>query len=376
MRPPASPAQSSSIDRDSMTKTLLLLPGDGIGPEVIREVRKVVSWFNANSALDLALEERLFGGAAYDAEGAPLTDETRDLALASDAVLMGAVGGPQWASAPRDKRPEAGLLNLRKAMDTFANLRPALCFDALADASSLKREIVAGLDIMIVRELTSGVYFGDRGSETLADGTRRVWDVQSYTQGEIERVARVAFELARGRSNRVVSAEKSNVMDTGLFWREVVTALHAREYPDVELTHELADSLAMQLVRAPKRYDVIVTDNLFGDILSDEASMLTGSIGLLPSAALSYSGRPGLYEPVHGSAPDIAGKGWANPLAAILSFGMALRWSLERPELDEMLFDAVKAALDRGLRTRDLGGEASTAAMGDAVVAALARKNG
>jgi 3-isopropylmalate dehydrogenase len=359
-----------------MSKTLLLLPGDGIGPEVIDQVRKVVAWMNDNAALDLRLEERAFGGASYDQHGTPLTDEARDVALASDAVLMGAVGGPQWASAPRDKRPEAGLLALRKAMDTFANLRPALCFEALADASTLKREIVAGLDIMIVRELTSGVYFGEKKIETHADGTRSAYDVQSYTQGEIERVARVAFELARGRDNRVVSAEKSNVMDTGQLWREVVTALHQSEYPDVELSHELADSLAMQLLRAPKRYDVIVTDNLFGDILSDEASMLTGSIGLLPSAALSYPGKPGLYEPVHGSAPDIAGKGWANPLAAILSFGMALRWSLGRPDLDEALFAAVQATLEKGVLTRDIGGEASTSEMGEAVIAALSRSNG
>ncbi len=354
-----------------MAKSLLLLPGDGIGPEVIDEVRKVIGWMNTHAGLDLATEERAFGGASYDQHGTPLTDEARDLALASDAVLMGAVGGPQWAGNPRDRRPESGLLNLRKAMDTFANLRPALCFDALADASSLKRDLIAGLDLMIVRELTSGVYFGDKKIETHPDGSRSAYDVQFYSQAEIERVARVAFELARGRSNRVVSAEKSNVMDTGLLWREVVTALHKAEYADVELTHELADSLAMQLVRNPKRYDVIVTDNLFGDILSDAASMLTGSIGLLPSAALSTAGKPGLYEPVHGSAPDIAGQGWANPLAAILSFGMALRWSLERPDLDERLFKAVEAALNAGARTRDLGGTMSTGEMGDAVVAAL-----
>jgi len=354
-----------------MTKTLLLLPGDGIGPEVIAEARKVIARLNEIAALDLAVEERPFGGTSYNLYGTPLTDETRDLALASDAVLMGAVGGPQWAGNPRDKRPESGLLSLRKAMDAFANLRPAICFEALADASSLKREVVAGLDIMIVRELTSGVYFGDKKITTHADGSRSAYDVQAYTQAEIERVARVAFELARGRSNRVVSAEKSNVMDTGLLWREVVTALHKAEYTDVQLEHELADSLAMQLVRNPKRYDVIVTDNLFGDILSDEASMLTGSIGLLPSAALSTAGRPGLYEPVHGSAPDIAGKGWANPLAAILSLGMALRWSLERPDLDDRLNAAVKAALAGGARTRDLGGALSTAEMGDAVIAAL-----
>jgi 3-isopropylmalate dehydrogenase len=358
-----------------MTKTLLLLPGDGIGPEVTAEVRKVAAWLGENAALELSIQERSFGGTCYDLHGTPLTDETRDLALNADAVLMGAVGGPQWASNPRDKRPEAGLLNLRKAMDAFANLRPALCFEALADASTLKREVVAGLDILIVRELTSGVYFGEKGIETAADGTRYAYDVQRYTQAEIERVARVAFELARGRANRVVSAEKSNVMDSGLFWREVVTDLHKREYSDVELTHELADSLAMQLVREPKRYDVIVTDNLFGDILSDEASMLTGSIGLLPSAALSTPGKPGLYEPVHGSAPDIAGQGLANPLACILSFGMALRWSLGRPDLDDRLFAAVKTALDQGARTKDLGGDLSTAQMGDAVIAALAGRN-
>jgi 3-isopropylmalate dehydrogenase len=358
-----------------MTKTLLLLPGDGIGPEVITEVRKVAAWLGENAALELKIEERPFGGTSYDLHGTPLTDDARDLALKSDAVLMGAVGGPPWASNARDKRPEMGLLNLRKAMDAFANLRPALCFEALADASTLKREIVAGLDILIVRELTSGVYFGEKGIETAEDGTRYAYDIQRYTQAEIERVARVAFELARGRSNRVVSAEKSNVMDSGLFWRQVVTDLHQREYADVELSHELADSLAMQLVRDPKRYDVIVTDNLFGDILSDEASMLTGSIGLLPSAALSTPGKPGLYEPVHGSAPDIAGKGLANPLAAILSFGMALRWSLGRPDLDDKLFAAVKTALDQGARTKDLGGALSTSAMGDAVISALAGRN-
>jgi 3-isopropylmalate dehydrogenase len=351
---------------------LLLLPGDGIGPEVIGEVRRVAAWMADHAGLDLAIDERPFGGTSYDLHGEPLTAEALDLALNSTAVLMGAVGGPQWADNPRDKRPEAGLLNLRKAMDAFANLRPALCFEALADASTLKREIVAGLDIMIVRELTSGVYFGDKGIDTLPSGERRGYDLQQYTQSEIERVARVAFELARGRRNKVVSAEKSNVMDSGLFWRQVVTALHAAEYADVELEHMLADNTAMQLVKNPKQFDVIVTDNLFGDILSDEASMLTGSIGLLPSAALSTPGKPGLYEPVHGSAPDIAGKGLANPLAAILSFGMALRWSLGRPELDEQLYAAVKAALDAGARTGDLGGTHTTRQMGDAVLKALA----
>jgi 3-isopropylmalate dehydrogenase len=354
------------------TPRLLLLPGDGIGPEVIAQVKRVAAWLSDHADLQLEIQERSFGGASYDAYGEPLTAETRDLALASQAVLMGAVGGPQWDAVARDKRPEAGLLGLRKAMDAFANLRPALCFEALADASTLKREVVAGLDIIIVRELTSGVYFGEKGIDThTPTGEKRGFDLQVYTQSEIERVARVAFELARGRRNKVTSAEKSNVMDSGLFWRQVVTALHAAEYPDVQLEHMLADNVAMQLVRNPKQFDVLVTDNLFGDILSDEASMLTGSIGLLPSAALSTPGKPGLYEPVHGSAPDIAGKGLANPLAAILSFGMALRWSLGRPDLDERIFAAVKTALDQGARTGDLGGHHTTAQMGDAVIAAL-----
>jgi 3-isopropylmalate dehydrogenase len=348
--------------------TLLLLPGDGIGPEVIDQVRRVAS----RIANDLTIDERDFGGCSFDKYGAPLTEETEAAALAADAVLMGAVGGPKWAAAPRDKRPEAGLLRLRQAMGVYANLRPALCFDALKDASALKPEIVAGLDIMIVRELTGGVYFGEpRFIETLADGQRRAVDTQVYTTHEIERVARVAFELARGRRNKVTSCEKSNVMETGLLWREVVTDLHKRDYADVQLEHMLADNAAMQLVKNPQQFDVIVTDNLFGDILSDEASMLTGGIGLLPSAALGGAGSPGLYEPIHGSAPDIAGQGLANPLAAILSFEMALRWSLGCGDLADRLAAAVKAALDGGARTRDLGGTLSTAEMGDAVLAKL-----
>ena len=353
--------------------SLLLLPGDGIGPEVIEQVRRVSAWMTQHGNFHLELAERPFGGASFDAHGAPLTPEAEAEALAADAVLMGAVGGPQWSGVARGDRPEAGLLRLRKAMDAFANLRPALCFEALADASSLKRELVAGLDILIVRELTSGVYFGEpRGIETLADGSRKAIDTQLYTEAEIERVARVAFELARGRRNKVASAEKSNVMETGVLWRDVVTRLHAKDYADVELEHILADNCAMQLVKAPKQFDVILTDNLFGDILSDAAAMLTGSLGMLPSAALSYAGKPGLYEPVHGSAPDIAGQGLANPLAAILSFGMALRWSLGRPDLDERLNAAVREALDDGARTRDLGGSDTTAEMGDAVLKALA----
>jgi 3-isopropylmalate dehydrogenase len=347
---------------------LLLLPGDGIGPEVIREVRRVAQ----RLANDLVLDERPFGGSSFDAHGTPLTDETLAAAKASKAVLMGAVGGPRWASAPREKRPEAGLLGLRAGMGVFANLRPALCFQPLAEASTLKREVVEGLDIMIVRELTGGVYFGQpRFIETLPGGGRRGVDTQVYTTAEIERVSRVAFELARGRRNKVTSCEKSNVMETGLLWREVVTDLHAREFADVTLEHMLADNAAMQLVKNPRQFDVILTDNLFGDILSDEAAQLTGGLGLLPSAALGVAGAPGLYEPIHGSAPDIAGKGIANPLAAILSFEMALRWSLDRADLADKLFAAVGRALDKGARTPDIGGALTTVQMGDAVLAEL-----
>jgi 3-isopropylmalate dehydrogenase len=351
-----------------MSQTLLLLPGDGIGPEVTAQVRRVAAALTP----DLTLDERDFGGISYDRHGVPITEEAVAMALASDAVLMGAVGGPKWAGVERSKRPEMGLLGLRKAMQVFANLRPALCFDALADASSLKREIVAGLDIMIVRELTGGVYFGEpRGIETLPDGQRRGVDTQVYTTSEIERVSRVAFELARGRRNKVTSAEKSNVMESGLLWREVVTDLHRRDYADVTLEHMLADNAAMQLVRQPTQFDVLLTDNLFGDVLSDEAAQLTGSLGMLPSAALGEAGRPGLYEPIHGSAPDIAGQGVANPLAAILSFEMALRWSLDCPAEADRLFAAVEAALAAGARTRDIGGRLSTAEMGAAVLRAL-----
>jgi 3-isopropylmalate dehydrogenase len=347
---------------------LLLLPGDGIGPEVTAQVRRVAEKLTP----DLTLEERLFGGISYDKHGVPLTDETLAAAKAAKAVLMGAVGGPQWVDAPRDKRPEAGLLNLRAGMNVFANLRPALCFQPLADASSLKRELVEGLDFMIVRELTGGIYFGSpRFIEDLPGGGQRAVDTQVYTTAEIERVARVAFELARGRRNKVHSAEKSNVMDSGLLWRRVVTDLHRRDYADVELEHILADNAAMQIVKNPKQFDVMVTDNLFGDILSDAAAQLTGSLGMLPSAALGLPGTPGLYEPIHGSAPDIAGQGAANPLAAILSFEMALRWSLDRPAEADRLFAAVEKALENGARTRDLGGTLSTVQMGDAVLAAL-----
>ena len=347
---------------------LLLLPGDGIGPEVTAQARRVAEAVTP----DLTLDERPFGGISYDQLGTPLADETLAAAKAARAVLMGAVGGPKWVDAPRDKRPEAGLLALRAGMGVFANLRPALCFQPLADASSLKREIIEGLDFMIVRELTGGIYFGTpRFIEDLPGGGQRAVDTQVYTTMEIERVARVAFELARGRRNKVTSAEKSNVMDSGLLWRRVVTALHARDYADVELEHILADNAAMQIVKNPKQFDVMVTDNLFGDILSDAAAQLTGSLGMLPSAALGLTGTPGLYEPIHGSAPDIAGQGVANPLAAILSFEMALRWSLDRPAEADRVKAAVGAALEKGARTRDLGGTLTTVQMADAVLAEL-----
>jgi 3-isopropylmalate dehydrogenase len=347
---------------------LLLLPGDGIGPEVTAQVRRVA----AKLIPELTIDERPFGGTSFDQLGTPLSDETLATAKAAKAVLMGAVGGPQYANVPRDKRPEAGLLGLRAGMGVFANLRPALCFQPLADASTLKREVVEGLDFMIVRELTGGIYFGSpRFIEELPGGGKRAVDTQVYTTPEIERVARVAFELARGRRNKVTSAEKSNVMDSGLLWREVVTDLHRREYADVVLEHILADNAAMQIVKNPKQFDVMLTDNLFGDILSDAAAQLTGSLGMLPSAALGLPGTPGLYEPIHGSAPDIAGKGIANPLAAILSFEMALRWSLGRPDLAARLYAAVERALESGARTPDLGGALTSEQMGDAVLAAL-----
>jgi len=347
-----------------MTQTLLLLPGDGIGPEVVAEARRVAEAV----APDLSFEDGLVGGASYDAHGAPLTDETLEQAKAADAVLLGAVGGPKWNDVGRDVRPEAGLLKLRIGMDVFANLRPAFCFPALVDASSLKRELIEGLDIMIVRELTSGVYFGQpRGMEAGVKG----YDTSVYTAAEVDRVTRVAFEIARGRGGRVCSVEKANVMETGLFWRGEVTRLHGEVGEGVELSHMYADACAMELVRAPKQFDVILAGNLFGDILSDAAAMLTGSIGMLPSAALGVDGAPGLYEPVHGSAPDIAGQGAANPCAAILSLEMALRWSLGRTEAADAIYAAVGKALEAGARTRDLGGSMSTREMGDAVIAGL-----
>ena len=355
-----------------MSKTLLLLPGDGIGPEVTAAAMRVFDWLNTHTQLDVITTTANFGGIGFDRDGMPLTDTTLAAAKAADAVLMGAVGGPQWSGVAYDKRPEAGLLTLRAGMGVFANLRPARCFDALASASSLKREFVAGLDILFVRELTGGVYFGEpRGITDLGGGERRGVNTQVYTSSEIRRVARVAFELAASRTGRVCSADKANVMESGLLWREEVQALRNAEYPHIELSHMLADNTAMQLVKNPRQFDIILTDNLFGDILSDEAAMLTGSLGMLPSAALGLAGTPGLYEPIHGSAPDIAGQGVANPCAAILSLAMALRYSLARADLATRVENAVSAALDGGARTADLGGTLGTAAMGDAVLAAL-----
>ena len=361
--------------------SLLILAGDGIGPEVMAEVTKIIDWFGAKRGLKIDLSQDLVGGCAYDAHGTPLTDETMARAQAADAVLLGAVGGPAYDDLDFSIKPERGLLRLRKEMDLYANLRPAQCFDALADFSSLKREVVAGLDIMIVRELTSGIYFGEpRGIMDDNEGGRVGINTQRYTTNEIRRVARSAFELARKRSGRVCSMEKANVMESGVLWREEVTWVRENEYPDVELSHMYADAGAMQLCRWPKQFDVIVTDNLFGDMLSDMAAMLTGSLGMLPSASLGnpmQNGRPkALYEPVHGSAPDIAGQGKANPSACILSFAMALRYSFDQGDEATRLEAAVEAVLASGIRTPDLmqaggGTPATTSEMGDAVIAAL-----
>ena len=363
-----------------MANTLLILPGDGIGPEVMAEVRRVIDWFGDKRGLAFDVSEDVVGGAAYDAHGTPLHDDTMAKAQEVDAVLLGAVGGPKYDDLDFSVKPERGLLRLRKEMDLFSNLRPAQCFDALADFSSLKREVVAGLDIMIVRELTSGVYFGEpRGIHK--EGNERVGvNTQRYTESEIARVARSAFELAKRRSNKVCSMEKANVMESGILWRDVVQEIHDAEYPEVELSHMYADNGAMQLVRAPKQFDVIVTDNLFGDVLSDCAAMLTGSLGMLPSASLGLpmeNGRPkALYEPVHGSAPDIAGQGKANPIACMLSFAMALRYSFDEGANADLLEGAVQDVLADGVRTADLmgpegGTPVSTTEMGDAVLKAL-----
>jgi 3-isopropylmalate dehydrogenase len=360
--------------------SLLILAGDGIGPEVMAEVKRLIDWFGEKRGVTFDVSEGLVGGCSYDAHGTPLTDEVMAKAQEVDAVLLGAVGGPKYDKLDFSVKPERGLLRLRKEMDLFSNLRPAQCFDALADFSSLKREVVAGLDIMIVRELTSGVYFGEpRG--IFKEGNERVGiNTQRYTESEIARVARSAFELARRRGNKVCSMEKANVMESGILWRDVVQEVHDAEYPDVALTHMYADAGAMQLTRWPKQFDVIVTDNLFGDLLSDLAAMLTGSLGMLPSASLGApmeNGRPkALYEPVHGSAPDIAGKGIANPIACILSFAMALRYSFDMGEEAARVERAVEQVLADGVRTADLmqageGRPATTRQVGDAVLAAL-----
>jgi len=363
--------------------SILLLPGDGIGPEVLSETRRVVGWFAQNRNFGAQFEEDLVGGISYEKHGVPASAAMIAKAKAADAVLFGAVGGPKWDPLPFDKKPEQGLLKLRKDLQLFANLRPALCFDALKDASTLKPEYISGLDILIVRELTGGVYFGEpKETTTLPDGQKRAVDTQVYTTHEIERIARVAFELARLRGKRVASAEKSNVMVTGVLWREVVSRVHKAEFSDVQLSHVLADNCAMQLVRNPKQYDVIVTDNLFGDVLSDEAAQLTGSIGMLPSASLGAKDaktgkQPALYEPIHGSAPDIAGQGLANPIACVLSFAMCLRYSFGRLEDAKLLESAVERVLAEGYRTQDIMQpgmtKVGTVQMTDAILKALAK---
>lgn len=361
-------------------RRILMLAGDGIGPEVMTEVARAADWIGRNRAVGFQIEEGLIGGAAIDAEGAPISEATMQKAMDVDAVLLGAVGGPKWDDLPFAQKPERALLRLRKDMELFANLRPAMVFAPLVEASSLKPELVSGLDIVIVRELTGGIYFGEpRGIETLPDGQRRGVNTQVYTTGEIRRVAAVAFDLARKRNGRVCSVEKANVMEAGVLWREEVQRLRDEDFQDIELSHMYADNCAMQLVRQPKQFDVIVTDNLFGDMLSDEAAMLTGSLGMLPSASLGATDETGrrraLYEPVHGSAPDIAGQGVANPLATLLSFAMMLRYSFDLPEEARMIETAAEKVLARGLRTPDLaqgsGRTVSTREMGDAVLEEL-----
>jgi 3-isopropylmalate dehydrogenase len=361
------------------SKKLFLLPGDGIGPEAMAEVRKIIAYMNAELKSGFELDEGLVGGSAYDTHGQAISETDMAKALASDAVLFGAVGGPKWDSVPYDVRPEAGLLRLRKDMELFANLRPAICYPALADSSSLKKEVVEGLDILIVRELTGGVYFGEpKEIRDLGNGQKRGIDTQVYDTYEIERISGVAFELARTRGNKVTSMEKRNVMKSGVLWNEVVTATHKARYSDVKLEHMLADAGGMQLVRWPKQFDVIVTDNLFGDMLSDIAAMLTGSLGMLPSASLGApdaktGSRKALYEPVHGSAPDIAGTGAANPIAMIASFAMCLRYSFNMVAEADRLEAAIAGVLDDGIRTGDIMSEGKTkvgtTAMGDAILA-------
>jgi len=363
-----------------MSKNILILPGDGIGTEVTKQAERVIAWFQQNRGLKVTLSHGLLGGAAYDATGNPFPQETQDAAKKADAILLGAVGGPQWEHLPIAVRPEKGLLGIRKMLELFANLRPAVVFDELADASTLKREIVSGLDIMIVRELTGDVYFGQpRGVETLPDGTRRGINTMVYTSPEVQRIARVAFDLAKKRNGRLCSVDKANVLECTEMWREEVIKIGKDEYPEIELSHMYVDNAAMQLVRNPKQFDVMVTGNIFGDILSDCASMLTGSLGMLPSASLGAADNGGkcnaLYEPVHGSAPDIAGKNIANPIATILSLAMMLRYSFDLPNDAQLLEDAVKKVLASGLRTMDIMQDgmkkATTSDMGDAILKAL-----
>src|SRR6266481_6532336 len=365
------------------THKLLLLPGDGIGPEVMTEVTKLIAFMNAHGLGPFETEEALVGGSCYDVHKLAITDATMARAHAADAVIFGAVGGPNWDGVPYDVRPEAGLLRLRKELGLFANIRPAICYPALAESSSLKREVVDGLDIIILRELTGGLYFGEpKEIKDLGNGQKRAVDTQVYDTYEIERIARVGFELARQRRNKLTSMEKRNVMKTGVLWHEVVNQVHAREFKDVQLEHQLADAGAMQLVRWPKQFDVIVTDNLFGDVLSDVAIILTGARGMLPSASLGEIDaktrkRKALYEPVHGSAPDIAGKGLANPIAMLASFGMALRYSFAMGREADLVDQAIAAALAAGLRTHDIKSEGAkvvgTAEMGAAVLQELDR---
>ena len=363
----------------SNAPTMLILPGDGIGAEVMVEVQRVVDWVSGATGTPFSTETDLVGGSAIDAHGTPLHDDTMKKAFDFDSVLLGAVGGPKWDNLDFSIKPERGLLRLRKEMELFANLRPAMCFDALADASSLKRDLVSGLDIMIVRELTGGTYFGEpRGISDLPNGERRGVNTQVYDTHEIVRVARAAFELAQKRDKRLCSVEKANVMESGVLWRDEVTKL-APEYPDVELSHMYADNCAMQLVRQPKQFDVIVTDNLFGDLLSDCAAMLTGSLGMLPSASLGAEDenkkRKAMYEPVHGSAPDIAGQGKANPIACILSYAMALRYSYDMPDAADAVEKAVEDVLAEGYRTGDIMQEGmklvGTTEMGDTILTKL-----
>ncbi len=363
------------------SRKVFLLPGDGIGPEATAEVTKIINWMNEALGSGFEVEEGLVGGTAYDAHGEAISDGDMEKALAADAVLFGAVGGPKWDDVPYEARPEAGLLRLRKDMELFANLRPAICYPALADSSSLRKDVVEGLDILIVRELTGGVYFGEPKTITdLGNGQKRAVDTQVYDTFEIERIAGVAFEMARTRDNRVCSMEKRNVMKSGVLWNEVVSATHKDKYSDVELDHMLADAGGMQLVRWPKQFDVIVTDNLFGDMLSDVAAMLTGSLGMLPSASLGApdpvtGARKAMYEPVHGSAPDIAGQGIANPIAMIASFAMMLRYSFNMVAEADQVEKAIANVLDTGKRTGDIWSEGcekiTTAEMGDAILAEL-----